>query len=1026
MVAAATVAFAAAFVAPMYLRAAEDSVVRSSVEAAPVNVLGVQMGAGVASVGAPQITAAENLVVRSGGAHGWFGAPITSVVTGGVVSGPGNNAYHIALYSRTGICAHLVIMSGTCDLAPGQVEISDRSAKILGVSAGDTLEVSLRTGSQPTSFQVGGVYTVPDLQASYWWGDGSGIFDFGATQNHRITLDPLIASTSTALHVVGSVPPAVSGQVPVVASRIDLSTESRLERDLSQVTTEAASQYQVVVESGTPAVLAGAAHQRHVMSTIVVTVAVQLALVSLWVLVGLVVRSSEARQAEIRLARLRGFPWFSALAVLAAEPAALSVVALPLGAGVAWLTVALLRAQLFVAHTRIEADGWVWASGAIAMVAITVAVVVGAARVYRSTTLGAAVPSGKRRGPRWRTMSGVIGDAGVVILASTAVIELRSSGAFTGGKSDPLAAAGPGLIALGIAVVAVQLVLLIAQMLVYATAGASRMGVFLAVRQVARRPVLLRQARVLVVALCVACFATAAWSEAKTDRSQLAAFETGADQVVTVASGAGPDLEASVDRVDPTGRFAMAAVVIATSNTTLLGVDPRRLSAAAEWPPDISSVSLRRIAGFLTPPTAPSVTFRGSSLQVVASISGAATLPGTGRVDLEAWVYNLATQVTFIADLGEVRAGRAIYRSTLGQDCPSDCRFSGLSLVPSPSVSSALLSTGTTLLAVGQIGVGGPSGPIRPLMADLSGSEWTANGIGVKMLVQPGGPVLQIGSEALGALAGGVIPQDPPMAGPAYVPATLPAVVTTTQAAVNGIGQPGSSVPEEGLDGGPLTISPVLQAVTLPQVGADAAMTNLAFLVDSQTAATIPQAHYQVWLGPHAPRDIVGLLRRAGLPVLAVQRASTTDKQLDSSGPALADQFLLLAALAALAIAALSTLAALAATTRERAGEMAGLQAAGVDRMSTMGALVGETIALAVTALFGTLAGYISIVMVVPSLPILADVPAGAPPIQYELPLGVVALVTAIALGAIMIGGLIAGGAISRRADARLATMDIP
>jgi len=61
-------------------------------------------------------------------------------------------------------------------------------------------------------------------------------------------------------------------------------------------------------------------HQRGAMTTIVAIAATQLVLLAVWVLGSLLVRSSDARQPETRVARLRGFPSVSMLWVTAAEP----------------------------------------------------------------------------------------------------------------------------------------------------------------------------------------------------------------------------------------------------------------------------------------------------------------------------------------------------------------------------------------------------------------------------------------------------------------------------------------------------------------------------------------------------------------------------------------------------------------------------------------------------------------------------------------------------------------------------------
>ena len=89
------------------------------------------------------------------------------------------------------------------------------------------------------------------------------------------------------------------------------------------------------VETGLPAVLSGALHQRSLMGTIVVVAALQLVLLAIWVLASVLMRSADLRRAELRVARLRGFPPPTLLAVLIMEPAALCAI------GACWASPAL-------------------------------------------------------------------------------------------------------------------------------------------------------------------------------------------------------------------------------------------------------------------------------------------------------------------------------------------------------------------------------------------------------------------------------------------------------------------------------------------------------------------------------------------------------------------------------------------------------------------------------------------------------------------------------------------------------------
>lgn len=186
---------------------------------------------------------------------------------------------------------------------------------------GSGIPAGVRGDKSPVTLTVTGIYAVPDVSAPYWRGAGAGYFPFGITTGpDRIDqLDPLITSQATALKVPAADLPDVVGLLPLRSARVGLGDQGALRAALAAATGNLASQG-LTANSQLPALLAGAGSQRHDMSTIVVVAAVQLVLLALWVLTTLLLRSSDARRSEIRVARLRGFPPSSLFVVTAAEP----------------------------------------------------------------------------------------------------------------------------------------------------------------------------------------------------------------------------------------------------------------------------------------------------------------------------------------------------------------------------------------------------------------------------------------------------------------------------------------------------------------------------------------------------------------------------------------------------------------------------------------------------------------------------------------------------------------------------------
>jgi putative ABC transport system permease protein len=1014
---AATIAVATAVLGPLYLHTAGDSVVRRTVAEAPVQTSGLTLALDSTQTDAlAHVQHAVDAALALGRSHRFYGAPLISVVGQSGADGPHHAPYGFAVIARTGICHVLHFTAGRCVLGAGDTVVSARSARRLGDGVGSVVHTGL-------ALKITGIYTIPNLAAPYWWGEGQSAFAFGTSPvNMPPQLDPLFVSEATALSVRtpesvnGPAKPAaaVTAQVPLVTGHVDLADEAALKRTGGRIDT-AEHALGIMPVTGLPSVLGDADHQRHQMTTIIAVAAVQLVLLAVWVLGSLLVRSAEARQAEARAARLRGFPMMSLLWVTAAEPGLLCLVGVLLGVALAWVTVVGARASLLAHASVISFDGATIAALALTVVAILGALGIGSARLLRSTRLsqGAATPGDG-------SLAGRVADAVLIVLAVTSLAALGTTGALNG-HSDPLAAAAPGLIALGTAVVAVQLMLLACRAGISVSGDSRRVAMFLALRQTARRPGVLRQARVLVIALGLACFAVAAWSIGHSNRASAADFQVGARDVVTVAPTSPTALSQAVDRVDPHGRYAMAAVTVQTQSSSLLAVDAPRLHTAGSWPRGISTEALSAIVRAIDPPTAPAVKIPRAPIHVTATVS--ATGGARARltdVDLDLWVANASAGTNIVA-LGGLRAGQRIYSAPdtvdgVGDACPGGCRLAGVGIISPPNDHPP--ASGAVTVAISRLGSGPGAGRILP--ADLAAGQWRSEASGVRVAVHAGAVTLTVPAAAIDAdeSADGAV--TPPMAGPADHPAVLPAVATPELEAINATLATGT-LPTEGLDGTSLDVHPTATVSALPRLGSNATMVDLGLLSRLQTSSSSPDLTDEVWLGPRAPTNALARLRGAGLDPTGTQRAATVLARMQRTGPALADDFLLFAAIAALLVAAASTLSALGATTRERATELASLQVAGVSRAALARSLSLESAILLITALSGAGAGILAAVLAVPSLPERAV--ASLAPAQFSLPIGAIALVAAAALIAVALAaGTIAAVLLRRMSPILLRT----
>ncbi len=985
------IAVGAAVVGPLYLRTARDSVLRSTVAGAAVEDRGATLSAPPGGgISLAQLRRAERITTEAGG---WYGSAITTVLSGVSLTGPRSGPVRGQLLSRTGICRVLRFRLGTCSLAAGDVGLSDRSARELGVSLGAVIRAQVQGMNRPLALRVTGIYSVPSSGLPYWWGNGPGYFPFGQSTGGARRLpeiDSLVTSLSTAAAVPVQAVPQIYGQLPLRMSRVSLSGEPSLRRAVNGLSTRLPAAG-VAVSTRLPSLLADADRQSRTMATIIAVAAVQLVLLAIWILVSLLLRSSDAREAEVRVARLRGFPPRSLLAVSALEPACLCLLGLLLGIAGAWAVVSVARDRLLDPAASISPDGWTLAALGLTVLSVAGALAIYTLRVLRSSSLSDAQvgsPASSRR-------ASYLADAVLLALSVVALVALATNGSLAG-HSNPIASAAPGLIALGVAVLAVHLVLAVCRAGVAASANSHRIAVFLALRQIVRRPTVLRQSRVLIITVCLACFAISAWSVARSNRAAAATFSVGASRVVTVTPH-GADLRQAVDRVDPGRRFAMAAAEVLTPSSTVLAVESSRLSAVLPWPPGISRTTLARTAHRLDPPTAPPVEVSETPIRLAVRTD---LRSGEARaLDLVLWLSNPRAGTTMV-NLGPLRPGPWSYGAIPGERCPGGCRVTGLGVIPGPGRGAV---PGVRLTVTG-LSVRSQASGWTPADANLFPKGWSTTTAGVRTQLGRGSLTLTVPASVIGATT---VTSAAPLTSPADHPAQLPAVATSEVEAFNDALANGGVIPAQGFDGNTLNLRSVVTASALPRVGADAAMVDLELLRRFQTDPSAPYVTDQVWLGPAAPADALARLRRAGLTIDGVQASSAVFAQLQRTAPALADDFLVLATIIALFAAAASTLGALAANTRQRATELTALEVGGVSRRALVGSLGLESVALALTALFGAVAGVLAALMAIPAVPELGT-PA-ALPLRYALPGGLVLAVSA----AVVVVVLLAAGAVT-------------
>ena len=959
----AAVAIAGAAVGPMFLQSANDSVLASTVAAAPPGSTNVSFLTSGAEAAAAEITAAAELARRSAGDH-FLLEPLLTADIGTHFTRPGVAGFTADVLWRSAICGHLQFVGGRCPTAPDTVAISARSAALAHVGIGGRIPVTVGHQATETEMRIVGLYLQPTSVANAYWVDVD-YFAYGTSQNGTLAIDPLVASESTVISLattrysVEFVADLAWRQSSLVVGK------ARLEGALGAVKHALGKRYGLAVSTSLPSVLSGVQHDENVMSSVVLAIVLQLVLLALLVLYALGRSTASARRIEAEFARRRGFPRTALLSLAVAEPAALITVALPIGILVAWVAMKLAAPAIFVRGTPVSITGLSLAAAAGGYVAALLA-----------TTLASYVlwQRSRREGARRLGTAAAVLDAFGVALALAGLLALATRGALNGAHADPLAAVAPGLLALGAAVIGLRLVAALVGALVRSSHESHRVAWFLALRQVSRRPEVLRRLFPLTVATAVVLFAVGSFVLAADNRSRAARFEIGADRVVTVGVPPGVDLVQAVRRADPSGRQAMAAAVYAAPSGNLIAVDATRFAAVASWPSGLSSRSAAEIGRQLSPSLPPAVTFSGERLRLKLTVP--ARTPG---ILLTMGVFDEAYQTSDVVNFGPTRPGTHTYAASLGGACSQGCRL--VSLSPgwfNPNV----LDQQTIRIGLDSMGVDRPTGMWRSVSygADRPGT-WRSLTQGVSIVSdRDGTPGLSITASADTLVTSGeVVPND--------LPPSIPAVVTFPLEAINPPAPQDQTFAYEGLDGNPVTLAAIQGVSALPAVGTDAALIDLSLAERAQTDPAVYTTD-EVWLSPSASPAILGRLRQNGIEIGSTTFASRRLASLDHSGLALSYDLALIVIPIAALLAIGAIVFAIAAEGRRRRHEIAALGTVGLGRSVIRRALVTENLVVLFSALVvGGGIGFAADALALSSLPQFAS-GSGGLPLVTAIPVG--------------------------------------
>ena len=956
---------------PLYARAAAESTLQDHLTQAGPSA-GLSFKADL-DIGSPaEYAAAQRSIPRPGAIHGYnrvIAGLYTAAGLGTTLASSGSGSPQGAVNShlvwRDGQCGHLVIVSGRCPTAPNEALVSQRTvdAKVYQWKLGRTIDLGPITLPDDPNFgvpvpdpkpvRIVGTYRPKDAGDPFWF--GYNYFDAQPGADDRPdTVDSMFVDKSEFTSFAKNTFVEADFDYPLTPSDIRLADVPAQRAAVRSVLEQHPATAPVGVETKMLAVLDAAAAEHRLVDTATLLVTLQLALLAWLVLFQVVSDAIEARGNEIAMAKLRGHSPRATIRFGLGEPLALLAAAVPIGILVAWLITHLFAASVLVTGVPIAMT---WPAVFTALIAFGGGVVAAVLAGHRTLTRSVL--------DQWRHTTRAPGHGRLVLLLDVVLAGAAVAGLFalreahqTGTSNDTAALLAPGLLVFAVAIIGVRLLPLACTGIARMTRGSRRIGVFLASRQVSRRPVGLRLAALLAVAVGLATFAVAGETIATTNRDARADAELGANRIATVQFDRGVDPVEAVKRADPHGTWAMAAATWLPDGGdsvagTVLGVDASRLPTVGK--PAAGGPSLANIAQTITGSAMPTVTFTDARVRVHVQV---ANLRGTPHPRLQ---LNLRTptQPYYNVEGPTLETGSHTYE--LSTSCRAGCVLRGLTW-DRPFSATQDLSGSVTVTRI-EFG---------------DGRRWRAMDLGLDRsdswrAALPQGTATDRVSVSADGVHDTFGSTDGGYGGIAYgsAPSPLPAVATP-RAIVTGPPRPKHPQMSDTLNTVAF-IKVAEQAPVLPAVLDNGFIFDVRYLL-AELPGFVSEAKWQVWMDSSAPPDALKRLTAAGFQIQKVSTHNARVTVLGRQAPALALLLLLACAIAGAVLAVGGTAISVSANGRRRSYQIAALQAVGTSRRSLLVASVSEQLLLLGTAvLLGLPTGLLAARLAMPVIPEFSD-----------------------------------------------------
>ncbi len=971
ILAVAVVATAAAAAGPIYYQASRTSTLHDTLASSSVTGRGYEVNETGALPGLLGQLAPfqQGQLARSLGSldgRGLFARPVYSIETA-LAFAQYNTS--VPLVWRSSVCAHLRL-SGACPASRGQVIVSHRLAMVAGWHIGQ----HLRFPGYP-ALTITGTYRLPDQNLGYWFGRGTTYF------SATTTIDAMFTARSTLEQGPAEQQGAAVVDDLLSPAQITGSEVTQLEAAMTAfATSPALADQQVLVSTAIPATLQSVESGWRSVTVPIVLITAQLLVLCLLLLFLAVTNAVEARGPEIALAKLRGRGAWATIAFGLSEPVALLALALPAGILAGWGATAALSHVLLRPGTAVVLPGLAWVTAA----AVTAGGLAAAAAAARRTLRRPVLEEWRRSGRQVTSRSWVV-DSVLAAAAAAGLLDLAVSGQISSARPGTLTLLVPGLLGLAVAVIASRLLPLGCRAAFARTGRSGGIGVFLALRHVARRPSGVRTTIVLATAFALAAFAVSAWSVGRDNEQRVAAVEVGAPTVLTVGVPAGQDLGTIVAKADPGGRMAAAvdsytSLSSGTAGLTTLAVDPQRFARVASWQPGLTKEPLAALAAKLAPRTPRPTILTGDAVRITVAVHA---LSPAGSL--------IAADVTTGSSPVSLGALPTHGTATLtGQLTGCPCVLQDLDVSPP---TGSLQSPVSGVVTITGLHVHNSSGwvPAGPASTLSDASHWRAG--------HADDPPDRIQASATGMTwqFNGRPRQDAILTS-VNRPYPLPALVS---AALVGPGQ--TLATGTGLDGKPQDLRVISTAAAVPGAPQNGVIVDRQY-AELAAGENFPDASQQVWLAGGAQDLLESRLKAAGVQVLSARSTASTAAVFARQGPALASVLFLADAAAAALLAAGAAILGLYLSARRRRYEYAALSASGVPHPVLRRSVLTELcLVLGFGCLIGTGTGLIAAVVALPSVPeflISPPVPALSyvpSPVPLAVLLGAAAVLLAIA-----------------------------